>query len=195
VNFSNQKRLRARCAASICAFLIIGAAAFGKANAQQQAAPAHETAAVMLRIMGALAKPQEWTAEQMREQFSKEIQKVSYTSRGQKVESRCVSLYAVLKAAGAEVELKMNPGTESSKKNRPLRFAVVVVGRDGYTAVYSLAELLPEVGGRQVWLAFDANDKPFAEGEGHMRVISPEDKNPSRWVRDVGTIQIVDASK
>jgi hypothetical protein len=116
-------------------------------------------------------------------------------SRGQKTESKCVSLYNVLKAAGAEVDLNMSPGTASSRKNHALRFAVVVVGRDGYTAVFSLAEIVPEVGGRQVWLALDASGKPFAEGEGHMRVISPDDKNLSRWVRDVGTIQIVDASK
>ena len=120
---------------------------------------------------------------------------MTYTSRGNKVESHCVALYAVLKAAGVEVDLKMSPGTEAGKKNHPLRFAVVVVGRDGYTAAFSLAELLPEVGGRQVYLALDADGKPFAEGEGHMRVISPDDKNLSRWVRDAGTIQVVDASK
>ena len=162
---------------------------------QQQAAPAHETPAVLLRVLGAVAKPQEWSAEQIREQFSKDIEKVSYTSRGQKIESRCVSLYAILKTAGAEVDLKMSPGTEPGKKNKPVRLAVVVTGRDGYTATFSLGELLPEVGGRQVWLALDANDKAFAEGEGHLRVISPEDKNPSRWVRDVGSIQVVDATK
>jgi len=91
--------------------------------------------------------------------------------------------------------VKVSPGRDPGKKNKPIRLAVVVTGRDGYTATFSLAELLPEVGGRRVWLALDANDKTFAEGEGHLRVISPEDRNPSRWVRDVGSIQVVDAAK
>jgi hypothetical protein len=149
----------------------------------------------MLRVVGAVPRAQEWSAQQVREQFAKDIHTISYTSRGQKVESRCVSLYALLKTAGAEVELKMGAGMEPGKKNHAIRLAVVVVSRDGYTSTFSLAELMPEVGARQVWVALDSNDKPFAEGEGHMRVISPEDKNLSRWVRDVGTIQVVDASK
>jgi hypothetical protein len=164
-------------------------------SAQQPVTPAHESPAVTLRIVGAVEKPSEWSAQQLREQLGKDIHSVSYTSRGQKVESRCVSLYTLLKAAGADVELKMRPGTEPGKKNPPLRLAVVVVSRDGYTATFSMAELMPEVGGRQVWLALDADGKAFAEGEGHMRVVSPEDKNLSRWVRDVGTVRVVDATK
>jgi hypothetical protein len=160
-----------------------------------QAAPAHETPAPVLRIIGAIDKPAEWSAQQVREQFAKDIQTVAYTSRGQKVESRCVSLLTLLKAAGAEAELKMGAGMEPGKKNHAIRLAVVVVSRDGYTATFSMAELLPEVGGRQVWVALDADGKAFAEGEGHMRLISPEDKNLSRWVRDVGTVKVVDASK
>jgi len=161
----------------------------------QQPPPAHETPAPMLRITGAIAKPQEWSPQQIREQFAKDLQKVSYTSRGQKTESHAVPLYNLLKAAGVEVDLKMNPSTEPARKNHPLRYAVVVVGRDGYTAAFSLAEVLPEVGARHVFIALDANDKPFAEGEEHMRLISPDDKNPSRWVRDVATVQVVDVSK
>src|SRR3954451_24082551 len=81
---------------------------------QDQAVQAHETPAVMLRVMGAVGKPAEGTGQQVREQFAKDIQTVSYTARGQKVESRCVSLFTLLKAAGADVELKM--GVESGKK-------------------------------------------------------------------------------
>jgi hypothetical protein len=181
---------------SIVALLVVGSAAHAVGSEQQQPpALSHETPAPMLRVIGSVEKPQEWSAQQVREQFAKDVRAVSYMSRGQKVESKCVPMYALLKAAGAEVDLKMGAGTEPGKKNHALRLAVVVVSRDGYTAVFSLAELLPEVGARQVWLALDADGKPFSEGEGHMRLISPDDKNLSRWVRDVTTIQVVDASK
>lgn len=176
----------------LVAFALVGVLCAGAGV--QQAAPVRETPAVMIRVTGAVEKPAEWTAQQVREQFAKDIQTVTYTSRGKKVESRCVSLYAMLKAAGADVELKMG-ATEPGRKNHALRLAVVVVSRDGYTVTFSMAELLAEVGGRQVWMALDADGKPFAEGDGHMRVISPEDKNLSRWVRDVEMVRVVDASK
>ena len=175
--------------------LAVTPVAMQRSEAQDQTAAGHETPAVMLRVMGGVGKPVEWSAQQVREQFAKEIQTVSYSSRGQKVESRCVSLIALLKAAGAEVDLKMGAGMEPGKKNHAIRLAVVVVSWDGYTATFSMAELLPEVGGRKVWVALDADGKPFEEGEGHIRVISPEDKNLSRWVRDVGMVKVVDVSK
>jgi hypothetical protein len=133
-----------------------------------------------------------WTAARIKEVLATEMKPLEHTSHGQKHTSTAVPLLAVLKAAGIPVALKMDPKADPHVKNYNLRLAVVVQAGDGYTATFSLGELLPEVGGRESWLALDEDGKPLTERDGPMKLIVPTDQKPSRWVRNVTSVTVVD---
>ena len=148
-----------------------------------------------VEVTGTVAKPAKWSADSLRKQFAAEIKPIEYSSRGQKHKASCVALSSVLHQAGADAQMKMAPGVAPAMKNHALRFAVVVTSVDGYTACFSLAELLPDLGNTAAWIALDTDDKPLPEGEGHVRLIVPSDKKPARSVRDISSINVVDVSK
>jgi hypothetical protein len=99
-----------------------------------------------------------------------------------------------LKAAGAPVELKMDSKSDPGLKSYSLRFVAVARGRDGYVVAFSLAELLPEIGNRHVWLALDEDGQPMSEQDGPMRLLSPDDQKPARGVHQLAEIAIVDTA-
>lgn len=88
----------------------------------------------------------------------------------------------------------MDPAADPKDKNFPLRLVVVVTGRDGYVAAFSLAELLTDVGNTDAWLALDLDGKPLPQAHGPAKLIVPADQKPARWVRGIGTIWILDGA-
>lgn len=63
--------------------------------------------------------------------------------------------------------------------------------RDGYRAVYSLAELDPTLGNRKVFLVDRCEGKPLADDDGPLRLIAPEEARPARWVRQLKSITVI----
>jgi len=122
----------------------------------------------------------DWTVDQLQAQFAKEITPIDYTSHGQKHVYRCIALISVLKAAGVPVELKVQPNADPKLKSYSLRFVAIVRGRDGYVVAFSLAELLPDVGNRHIWVALDEDGRPISERDGPIRLLTPDDQKPAR---------------
>ena len=107
------------------------------------------------------------------------------TAHDKKLQCEGVSLTELLRAS------KAMPA-------EPLRGArlasyVLVTARDGYRAVYSLAELDPTLGNRKVFLVDRCDGKPLDDEDGPLRLIAPEDARPARWVRQVQSITVVAA--
>lgn len=94
-------------------------------------------------------------------------------------------LDALLRRAGAMPEGRL-PGPLLARYVR-------IDARDGYRAVYSLAELDPGTGNRPVYLVDRCNDEPLDEQDGPLRLIAPQDVRPARWVRQVEAITVEDA--
>jgi hypothetical protein len=145
-----------------------------------------------IHIGGNAVGPSDWTLEQIQTRLAAEIQPVEYSSRGAKHTFSCVPLVSLLKAAGVETDFVMKPGGNPKVKNPQLRQAVVVTGRDGYAVVFSLAEILPAVGDRQVWVALQEDGQPLSDADGPVRLLVPEDKMPARGVHQVASIDVVD---
>ena len=157
--------------------------------------PTSQPAANGVTVNGAVGRSQSWSGDDLRSRFAAELKPVGYDSHGKHHTARAVSLLAVLQAAGVDATLKMDPKVDSRTKNVPLRMAVVVRGRDGYTATFALAELLPDIGDRPVWLAVDADDHPLRDPAAPAELLSPADAKPGRWVRGVATITVVDPTR
>ena len=148
-----------------------------------------ETQAGSFQILGAVEKPGAWTAARLEKEFAGEIKTVAYTLRRdkkpeEKGEARCLPLYALIQAA--------KPLLNPKVKNHPLAFVAVVRGDDGYTIAFSLGELTPQIGGRNVYIALDRNGKPLRGEEGPVQLLSTDDQKPARWVHGVASITLVD---
>ena len=153
-------------------------------NLSAETAPKPQTT---IRIEGAVEKPQTWTLESLNRDFAKEITSVSYTLKGNKGEAHCLPLLALIQAAKPRLNAKI--------KNHQLAFVVFAYGADGYTAAFSLGEMLPQYGKRNVWLALDRDGAPLPAKESPAELLSPDDEKPSRWVHGVIRLRLVDGTK
>ena len=88
-------------------------------------------------------------------------------------------LWDVLVAAGA---------VDPAKPADVVHLGVRVVGADGWTAVFGLAELSPEFAGKAIQLADQMNGAPIP-GQG-LRLIVPGEHRGGRSVRDVVRVEV-----
>jgi hypothetical protein len=95
-----------------------------------------------------------------------------------------VSLEEILQRAGA-------PGGEQLR-GHGMTTIVRVTAADHYQVVFSLAELDPMLGNKQVILADKQDGHPLA-GDGPYRIVVPGDKRPARWIRNVTTIEVANS--
>jgi hypothetical protein len=95
-----------------------------------------------------------------------------------------VTLKSVLEKAGV--------GFGESMKGKRLSNCLLVEAADGYRAVIALPELDPAFTDKQTLLAFLRDGKPLGEKEGPYRIVIPDEKRMTRWVRQVTTLKIVD---
>src|SRR5690606_22645892 len=94
-----------------------------------------------------------------------------------------VALAALLQAGGA-------------MPAEPLRGAqlgryVQVDARDGYRAVFALAEFDPTLGGSTAFLVDRCDGQPLGDDVGPLRLVVPGEARPTRWVRQVRAITVI----
>ena len=70
---------------------------------------------------------------------------------------------------------------------------LLVEAADGYRAVFALPELDPAFTDHKVYLVFKRDGKPLSDKEGPFRIVIPDEKRPSRWVRQATALKIREA--
>lgn len=70
---------------------------------------------------------------------------------------------------------------------------VLIRGRDGYAALFSVAEIDPYYAQQPALLSDDLNGKPIPDPRGPVRLVVPSDKHRRRWVGQVATIEVHNA--
>jgi hypothetical protein len=68
---------------------------------------------------------------------------------------------------------------------------VVISAHDGYRAVFSLPELDPAYSDSRALVADRMDGAPLSDHDGPLRIILPNEKRESRWVRMVERIEVV----
>jgi len=139
------------------------------------------------RIQGTVTKAQTWNVSRLEQEFKNDLKTLSYSIKDKEYTSRCIPLLSLIKAAG--------PNFGTQQKHSELRLLIKVEGRDGYSVWYSLGELLPEFGNRAIYIALDANGKPYTDREAPIRLIVPGEKDYGRWIYGIATITIIDGSQ
>jgi hypothetical protein len=99
-----------------------------------------------------------------------------------------VSLWTLIQDAGLL--------TDPSIKNDLLSFFVVATGSDGYRAIISLGEIAPNFGNQPDLVAYKDTSGQLGPGgsDGALRLIVPGDVAGGRYVSNLVSLQVVDAT-
>ena len=95
-----------------------------------------------------------------------------------------VSVRDLLSQAGAPVGEKL--------RGAALHDIVLVRAKDGYAVAFTLADFDEAYSARTIVLADKEDGSPLSDTAGPLRLIVPDDKKGSRWVRMVTKIEIFD---
>jgi hypothetical protein len=145
-------------------------------------------------VTGEVDHPGNWSVADLKSQLASDFKTIQISRRGQQHSADVVPLLSLLKAAGTKMDLKMGPSVAPTDKNYPLRLIVIVTGRDGYAATFSLAELLPQFGNHAAWLEVAEDGNALSDRDLPMDLVVPDDVKPGRWVHGIGTITILNAT-
>ena len=69
---------------------------------------------------------------------------------------------------------------------------VIFVAADGYSALIALSDLDATIGGRRVVLVDREDALPLSAEYGPRRIVVEGDQRPTRWVRQVVRLDVVD---
>lgn len=131
-------------------------------------------------ITGEVATPLDLTLQDL-SAFKQVSQKVKDRD-GKEHEFKGVALIELLEKAGVT--------TGSKLRGENLAKYVLIKAADGYEVIYSLAEIDPEFASQVIILAIEKDGQPLPAGEGPFRIITPNDKKPARWIREVRSIKV-----
>lgn len=133
-----------------------------------------------LTVSGEVATPLELKAQDLAAmtQISHKVK----DRDGKEHEFKGVALIEILEKAGVTTGAKL--------RGENLAKYALITAADGYEVLYALAEIDPEFTDQVILLATEKDGQPLPSGEGPFRIITPKDKKPARWIREVKSIKI-----
>lgn len=143
-------------------------------EAQQPSAPA------TLAISGSVSKPLTLTVPDIK---ALPRTSVTVTEEGREVKYEGVLVGEVLARAGAPLGRDLTGAAVATY--------VVASAKDGYRAVFSLAELDPAFTGSQIIIADTIDGKPLFDYQGPLRIVAPHDTRGARSVRMLQSLEVV----
>src|SRR5262249_37459160 len=108
---------------------------------------------------------------------------VSISEYGREVKYEGVLVGEVLKRAGAPLGRDLSGPAVATY--------VLTTAKDGYQAVFSLAELDPALTPSDIIIADSRDGEPLVDSQGPFRIVAPHDKRPARGVRMLQGIDVV----
>ncbi|MBX3167721.1 MAG: molybdopterin-dependent oxidoreductase [Candidatus Eremiobacteraeota bacterium] len=123
-----------------------------------------------LELGGQVEKPHTYSLSELK-QWGEAVKTDRHTYTG-------VPLRELLKQAGVP--------DQHDLKGKWMAAYLVAQGKDGYRAVFSLAELDPLFGDNGVWVAFQEDDQELPA----LRLVVPREKRNARWVRDLQSLKL-----
>jgi hypothetical protein len=138
----------------------------------------------LLDLRGDLPNPRRIDASELNKLPRVETRTSDPHDPGREVIYSGTPLEEVLKAGG----LMRDSGMACSREITAT--TVLVEAADGYQAVFSLAELRPELTDRVILLADTKDSQPLGPREGPFRIIVCGEKLPRRWVCQVKAMTV-----
>jgi DMSO/TMAO reductase YedYZ molybdopterin-dependent catalytic subunit len=118
--------------------------------------------------------------------FPRKTLKVMNEHSGKEETYQGVPLAEILKRAGVP--------QGSALRGAALATYIRAEGEDGYSVIFSLAELDSGIQDSDVIVADTMDGGPIADKLGPLRLVAPHEKRPARWVRMLRSITVVKVS-
>jgi len=115
----------------------------------------------------------------------------TWTVHGSKRQVTGVRLDQVLTQLGFSPG-PMGKDVPVAEKRAGFRKVVIATARDGYQAVFSVAEFFQGMGPGQVLVVWAVDGKPLGPDEGPFRLTVLTDAEPSRSIRQLRKLEVVD---
>lgn len=106
---------------------------------------------------------------------------------GKQISYEGVLLHDVLEKGGIDFGKEL--------RGKQLSTYVAALATDGYEVVYALAEFDPTVMDSGIIVADKRDGQPLAATEGPLRIIAPHDKRPTRSLKSLQEIDVVQLKK
>jgi len=107
----------------------------------------------------------------------------SWAEHGQPVNYEGVTLYEILKKAGAPFDRPLS--------GKAIASYVLIDATDGYEVVFALPELDPAFNDHKILLADTADGGPLPSSQAPFRLIVPQDRKGARSIRMIQKITLV----
>lgn len=146
----------------------------------QEAAVAQEPPGILLRVEGDVPRTLELIATDLARLPHRTVRAKDRDGRESTFEG--VPLVEVLKEAGVKFG--------NDLRGPALATYLLVEAADGYRVVFALPELDPARTDRVILLANRRDGKPLGGKEGPLRIVVPDEKRHSRWVRQVISLKL-----
>ena len=108
-------------------------------------------------------------------------------NHGKQIEYEGVLLHDVLAKGGIDFDKEL--------RGKQLSTYVAALASDGYEVVYALAEFDPSVMDSDIIVADKREGQALAANEGPLRIIVPHDKRPTRSIKSLQEIDVVQLKK
>ena len=138
----------------------------------------------VLDLLGDLPNPRRIDVSELHSLPRVEVRTTDPHDPGKEIVYSGTTLVETLKTGGLVLDSGM-AGLRDAVK-----VTVIVEATDGYRAVFSFAELDPELTDRIILLADTKDGQPLPPREGPLRIIVPGEKRPARWVRQVKALTV-----
>jgi len=146
----------------------------------QEAKGAPEPPGILLRVEGDVPRTLELTATALARLPHRTVRAKDHDGRESSFEG--VTLVEVLKAAGVKFG--------NDLRGKALATYLLVEAADGYRVVFALPEFDPASTDHVILLADRRDGKPLDGKEGPLRIVVPDEKRHSRWVRQVVSLKL-----
>jgi DMSO/TMAO reductase YedYZ molybdopterin-dependent catalytic subunit len=160
----------------LCLFISLTVAV----SAAQVQAP---TASVGLKVKGISGQTMRLGAQDLAKMPRVHVSAVAHDGKSHDYEG--VELRQILANAGTP--------TGDALRGKEMSDYVLVEAEDGYRVVFSVAEIDPDFGNRQIVVADKVDGQALSPQDGPLRLVVPEDKRQARWVRMLTTLTIARA--
>jgi DMSO/TMAO reductase YedYZ molybdopterin-dependent catalytic subunit len=117
-----------------------------------------------------------------------------WTVHGQKHAATGVPLDKLLAKVGFSTGA-MGKDISPKEKRSGWKKVLLATASDGFEAAFSCAELFPEMGPTHALIVWEIDGKPLPEGQAPLRLVVTTDKEPSRSLYKLTSIEVIDLRK
>ena len=149
---------------------------------QQPGGTAQDISSAVLRVGGNVTTPLSLSAKDLKALPRKTLKVLNHHENKEETYEG-VPVQELLRRAGVPQNAKL--------RGSAMATYVLAEAADGYSVLYSLAELDSDFQDSEVIVADTMDGSPLGEKQGPFKMVAPHDKRPARWIRMLKSLTVV----